>query len=373
MTGSKTRRSGVTRRRARPTKRSSRFSWLNLAPDSLPSLLFPADVLGPDAPERARVEIDLIVTNPQGVELQRLQLQLTRRLRSKETVQLWGADKDNILTVQLTRRSDESWTFYSRVSAEALNGQQFLHFLNFVEALRPPNEVALTAPGEPAGKRSALKREATNHSPPTGLREIIEAHAAVERSLGVQIPVPATYTPDQGETLFKTAALLRGEIVTSTWDRLEWPMSVAEARALASGIFRDNGQATLEYELSWTLELGEHKIPVGTVLAEYRSALLPAVDFSDLEDDDEITLRLQPGDEGTVSFRLLEGHTPGESESRLGFEHATEGVDQRWFWTPAWQEREREVDLEIAKGNVQTHNNVDAFLAHIDHLASGAE
>src|SRR5215470_3087642 len=148
MASSKTHRSGVSRRRTRPTKRNAHFSWLNLAPDSLPSLLFPADVLGPDAPERARVEIDLIVTDHRGVELQRLQLQLTRRLRSEETVQLWGADKDNLLTVQLARKSDRDWTFYSRVSAESINGQQFLRFLDFVEALRPPNEVALAAPGE---------------------------------------------------------------------------------------------------------------------------------------------------------------------------------------------------------------------------------
>jgi hypothetical protein len=374
MASSKTRRSGVIRRRARPTRRSSRFSWLNLAPDSLPSLLFPADVLGPDAPEHARVEIDLIVTDPQGVELQRLQLQLTRRLRSKETIQLWGTDKDKILTVQLTKRSDGSWTFYSRADTEVLlNGRQFLSFLDFVEALRPPNEVALAAPGEPASRRSKLKREATNIAPPTELRELIEAHAAVERSLGVQVPVPDTYTTDQGKALFKTAALLRGETVTSTWDRLKWPMSVAEARVLASGIFQDNGQATLEYERAWTLELGEHKVPVGTVLAEYRSARLSPVDLANLEDDDDITLQLQPGDESTVSFRLLEGPAPREGGGELGSEQASDSVDQRWFWTPAWQEREREVDLEIAKGNVQTHSDADTFLAHIDRLVSDVE
>jgi hypothetical protein len=364
MANSNTRRSGPTRGRARPTRRSSRFGWLNLAPDSLPSLLFPADILGPDSPERARVEIDLIVTDPQGIELQRLQLQLTRRLRSKETVQLWGADKDNLLAVQLSSRSDGAWTFYSRVSAEVFNGQQFLRFLNFVEALRPPNEVALAAPGGPASQRSALKREATDHAPPTGLRELIEAHAAVERSLGVQIPVPITYTTDQGKALFETAALLRGETVTHTWDRFEWPMSVAEARALADGVFQDSGQAVLEYEHVWTLELGEHKVTVGTVLTEYRSARLSRFDFADFEDEDDITLQLQPGDKNTVSFRLLEGGAPREGGG---------GVDQRWFWTPAWQEREREVDLEISKGNVQTHSDADAFLAHIDRLASDAE
>jgi hypothetical protein len=372
MASSKTRRSGVTRKRARPTKRNLRFSWLNLSSDSLPSLLFPADVLGPDAPERARVEIDFIVTNRRGVELQRLQLQLTRRLRSEETVQLWGTDKDNLLAVQLARKSDGGWTFYSRVSAEVFNGQQFLRFLDLVEALRPPNEVALAAPGEPASKRSVLEREAVSHAPPTGLREVIEAHAAVERSLGVQIPVPVTYTTDQSTALFETAALLRGETITRAWDRLEWPMSVAEARTLTSGIFQDNGLAALEYEQAWTLELGERKVAVGTVLAEYRSARLPPTNLADLEDDDDITLQLQPGDENTASFRLLEGSAPAGGGGGLGSEQANEEVDQRWFWTPAWQEREREVDLEISKGNVRTHSDADAFSAHIDHLASDA-
>ena len=315
----------------------------------------------------------MIVTNPQGVELQRLQLQLTRRLRSEETVQLWGTDKDNLLTVQLARRSDGAWIFHSRVSAEVFSGQQFLRFLDFVEALRPPNEVALTASGEPASRRSALERVATNHAPPTELRELIEAHAAVERSLGIQIPVPVTYTSDQGTALLETTTLLRGESVTRTWDRLEWPMSVAEARVLASEIFQDNKQAALEYERVWTLELGECKVSIGTVLAEYRNARLAPIDLADLEDDDDITLQLQPGDASTVSFRLLEGSAPGEEgEGGLRSEQATEGVDQRWFWTPAWQEREREVDLEVARGNVQTHNDADALFAHIDRLVGDA-
>jgi hypothetical protein len=60
----------------------------------------------------------------------------------------------------------------------------------------------------------------------------------------------------------------------------------------------------------------------------------------------------------------------GES---LGFERAPEDVDQRWFWTPTWQEREQEADADITAGNVQFHNDADAFMAHLDCLASDAE
>lgn len=66
-----------------------------------------------------------------------------------------------------------------------------------------------------------------------------------------------------------------------------------------------------------------------------------------------------------------EGNAPSGGGLTSG--QAIEDLDQRWFWTPAWQEREREVDLEVSKGNVQTHSDVDAFLAHIDRLASDAE
>lgn len=44
-------------------------------------------------------------------------------------------------------------------------------------------------------------------------------------------------------------------------------------------------------------------------------------------------------------------------------------ADQRWFWTERWQEREREVDDQVAAGHVAVHESTDDFLAHLDELA----
>lgn len=45
-------------------------------------------------------------------------------------------------------------------------------------------------------------------------------------------------------------------------------------------------------------------------------------------------------------------------------------ADQRWFWTEAWQEREREVDQHVAAGRVTVHESTADFLGHLDALDS---
>jgi bifunctional DNA-binding transcriptional regulator/antitoxin component of YhaV-PrlF toxin-antitoxin module len=44
-------------------------------------------------------------------------------------------------------------------------------------------------------------------------------------------------------------------------------------------------------------------------------------------------------------------------------------ADQVWFWAQRWQEREREVDAHVAAGEVTVHEDLDAFLGHLDALA----
>lgn len=43
-------------------------------------------------------------------------------------------------------------------------------------------------------------------------------------------------------------------------------------------------------------------------------------------------------------------------------------ASQAWFWTKDWQGREREVDEHLARGEVTRHEDVDAFLGHLDTL-----
>ena len=43
-------------------------------------------------------------------------------------------------------------------------------------------------------------------------------------------------------------------------------------------------------------------------------------------------------------------------------------ADQRWFWTNRWQEREREVDEQVAADNVAVHESTEDFLDHLETL-----
>jgi bifunctional DNA-binding transcriptional regulator/antitoxin component of YhaV-PrlF toxin-antitoxin module len=44
--------------------------------------------------------------------------------------------------------------------------------------------------------------------------------------------------------------------------------------------------------------------------------------------------------------------------------------DQAWYWTPEWQEGEREVDAEIAAGGLRRFESDEEFLAYLDSISS---
>ena len=41
-------------------------------------------------------------------------------------------------------------------------------------------------------------------------------------------------------------------------------------------------------------------------------------------------------------------------------------ADQAWFWTERWQRMEREVDEQIARGEVKTYDSAEALFADLD-------
>ena len=41
-------------------------------------------------------------------------------------------------------------------------------------------------------------------------------------------------------------------------------------------------------------------------------------------------------------------------------------ADQAWFWTDRWQAMEREADEQIARGEVTTHESVEALFAYLE-------
>jgi hypothetical protein len=43
---------------------------------------------------------------------------------------------------------------------------------------------------------------------------------------------------------------------------------------------------------------------------------------------------------------------------------------QAWFWTEEWQRREREVDEQVAAGQVTVFEDNASFLAYLDEVTS---
>jgi hypothetical protein len=40
-------------------------------------------------------------------------------------------------------------------------------------------------------------------------------------------------------------------------------------------------------------------------------------------------------------------------------------ADQAWFWTPEWQAGEREATAQIAAGDVEVFDTIEALLNHL--------
>jgi hypothetical protein len=258
------------------------------------------------------------------------------------------------------------------------SGQQCLRLLDVIDSLRPPHTVGLAVRGRPVHTTSAIPAQAATQLLPKGLRVCVEAQVELEHALGLHAPVPETYTPEHARDLLTTAALLRGETVSDTWSSLSWTVPAAQAQDLLDGIIAGDGLVEVELEQTWTTQLGDRNIEVGTVLTQYRQARLspesrslpvrrsPAGgDSAGATGTDDVELRLEPGDDDTVLLRLVEAFDVGGATDP----RRDAGPDQRWFWNPEWQAREREVDELVNAGAVVTHDTTEDFLDHVDCLA----
>jgi len=56
----------------------------------------------------------------------------------------------------------------------------------------------------------------------------------------------------------------------------------------------------------------------------------------------------------------------GARVQRIVSEALLTAVEQRYFWTPEWQAKEREADEAIAEGRVRTFDTMDEMLDFLD-------
>ena len=47
--------------------------------------------------------------------------------------------------------------------------------------------------------------------------------------------------------------------------------------------------------------------------------------------------------------------------------------EQAWFWTPEWQEGEREADEDIAAGRVTRYDSDEEFLKYLEDVSAASE
>ena len=66
-------------------------------------------------------------------------------------------------------------------------------------------------------------------------------------------------------------------------------------------------------------------------------------------------LELKPGDE--VDFRV-----EGNTARLVPIKTIKVPRDQAWFWTPEWQEKEREADIELATGQYTDFDQLEEVL-----------
>lgn len=358
---------GGTRAKPAPAVRSSlRHAFAAPGRDALPPLVFPADLLGMDAPEHARLGIDLVVADENRSELFRVAFDLTRRVRTSAGFEMWGLDRDGTISVHLVSRDSERIALDLRIAAEDVTGVQYEHLLDLDLALAPPNHLGLAVPGREVSAWSPLAVAWTSAPPPPGLLQVVRAHADIERALGVALPVTSYSGTDVGSTL-ETAAMLRGEAVENEWTTFAWDMRLPDAHDLVRGTFGDGVAADVEHQQPWWWRIGDDAVEVGTVLVRFASVRLdlprPLPELREDNRDQWVTLRFVPGEDATMTTRLVEV-APREVDVW------EPEPDQRWFWTPDWQRREREVDEHVAAGRVETFDGSDDFLAHVERVAS---
>ena len=66
-------------------------------------------------------------------------------------------------------------------------------------------------------------------------------------------------------------------------------------------------------------------------------------------------LKLEPGDE-------VEFHVKGEAAVLVPIKTIKVPRDQAWFWTPEWQEKEKQADKDLASGRFRNFDSLEDLL-----------
>ena len=81
-----------------------------------------------------------------------------------------------------------------------------------------------------------------------------------------------------------------------------------------------------------------------------------------------LVIELRPEQQAAVEAALDRLQEAGESRAvqQIVAEALQTAVEQRYFWTPAWQAKEREAEKAIAEGRVRTFDSMDQMIEFLD-------
>lgn len=82
-----------------------------------------------------------------------------------------------------------------------------------------------------------------------------------------------------------------------------------------------------------------------------------------------LVVELLPGQRAAIQEALdaLLEAGDGTTIQQIVSEALQTAAEQRYFWTPEWQAKEREADKAIAEGRVRTFDTMDQMLEFLDN------
>ncbi len=280
-------------------------------PSGLPDILFPAGVTGSPRPDFVGDELDFVVASPDAAELKRVTLRFERRWATTAALDAWGLDTTKALAAHIRVQRGGAWQLDMQTAADPLHASQALLVLDLIKVLVPPNAVALAAAGAAPDGYSALDKAAAPDIP-EHMEAAITYLARLEEYVGEPIALPEIFTERSFEDLRVAAQLLSGETEQGTWDQMTWPMTAAQARALASGPLSE-GAADLDVTRGWVVDLDDGReyrlYPVLAHLHSVRVKEWPETDG--LDDDTQVAVMLEAADEERgIDLRLSHASGP---------------------------------------------------------------
>lgn len=185
----------------------------------------------------------------------------------------------------------------SDVSVEGLAPHDAVAALNFLTAMRSPNQIAIAAPHGPVKNPIGLPDDFAlpDSASLNALIEIATSLETIQEHTTVQLAMPTSISPEEAASWKMAARLLLGEQVNAT--------TAAVHTCLNPGIPAPEGKFTIAYYSELSVTVNSTRIPLGTVLMHCPIAEVDPTSIK--RHDDHIDCSIHPADNAAITARLI--------------------------------------------------------------------